>query len=91
MPSMHVSMAMLFALSISKISRAAAVGAWIFMGTIFVASVHLAYHYAVDGYVAIVATLAIWAVAKPLARMVAKGCEGSFGGSSGGVVRPVTT
>ena len=91
MPSMHVSMAMLFALSISKVSRAAAVGAWIFMITIFVASVHLAYHYAVDGYVAIVATLAIWALAKPLARIVVSGREGSIESAPGGAARPVTT
>jgi len=72
MPSMHVSMALLFALSISKVSRVAGACAWIFVGTIFVASVHLAYHYAVDGYVAAAATLAIWALAKPLAQVATR-------------------
>jgi hypothetical protein len=72
---MHVSMALLFALSISKVSKVSRVAgacAWIFVGTIFVASVHLAYHYAVDGYVAAAATLAIWALAKPLAQVATR-------------------
>ena len=91
MPSMHVSMAMLFALSISKVSKIAGVGAWVFVLTIFVASVHLAYHYAVDGYVAAAATLAIWTLAKPLARMVVRGRNGPFEGSRPGAIRPATT
>lgn len=91
MPSMHVSMALLFALAISKVSRVAGACAWLFVLTILVASVHLAYHYAVDGYVAIAATLAIWALAKPLARMVVRGRDGSFQGARPGPIRPATT
>jgi hypothetical protein len=90
MPSMHVAMAVLFALSISKVSRIAGVGAWLFVITILIGSVHLAYHYAVDGYVAIAATVALWALAKPLAKMVVRGRDGSFEGSRPGPVRPAT-
>jgi hypothetical protein len=84
-------MAMLFALSISKVSKVAGAAAWLFVLTIFVASVHLAYHYAVDGYVAAAATLAIWALAKPLARMVVRGRGGTFEGAQPGQIRPATT
>jgi hypothetical protein len=90
MPSMHVSMATLFALSMTRVSRLAGVGAWLFMLTILIASVHLAYHYAVDGYVAIAATVAVWALAKPLARMVVQ--RGSPSEAAGqGLIRPATT
>ena len=91
MPSMHVSMATLFALSISKVSRVAGIGAWLFMVTILIASVHLAYHYAVDGYVAIAATVAIWALAKPLARMVVRRSISASEGVRPGLIRPATT
>jgi hypothetical protein len=91
MPSMHVSMATLFALSMTRVSRIAGIGAWLFTLTIFVASVHLAYHYAVDGYVAIVATVAIWAVAKPLARMVVRGRGPSSEALQPGPIWPATT
>ena len=91
MPSMHVSMAMLFALSISKVSRIVGALAWLFVLTIFVASVHLGYHYAVDGYVAAAATLAIWALAKPLTKSVVRGRGGSFQGSQPGAIKPAAT
>ncbi|MCL6684579.1 phosphatase PAP2 family protein [Sphingomonas alba] len=91
MPSMHVSMAMLFALSISKISRAAGAAAWLFVATIMIASVHLAYHYAVDGYVAILMTLAIWTVAKPLSRMVVNRPADTFQQAQAGLIGTAAT
>jgi hypothetical protein len=94
MPSMHVSMALLFALSISKVSKVSRVAgacAWIFVGTIFVASVHLAYHYAVDGYVAAAATLAIWALAKPLAQVATRAPKQPFEQLQPTPTRPATT
>jgi PAP2 superfamily len=60
MPSMHVAQAFLFFLAARHISRRAAWIFGIFFAAIMVGSVHLAYHYAVDGYVAIIATAFIW-------------------------------
>ncbi len=63
MPSMHVSIAFLFAIFSWHISRGLGIMAGVYCALILVGSVHLGYHYAVDGYVAIFATLAIWWVA----------------------------
>ena len=60
MPSMHLSIACLFAILGWRISKAWGISATIFLALILVGSVHLGYHYAIDGYAAIVATLAIW-------------------------------
>lgn len=60
MPSMHVALAFLFFLAMRKLSRVAGwfFGAFCFL--IAIASVHLGYHYAVDGYVSIAVVSAIW-------------------------------
>ena len=60
MPSMHVSMAMLFWLAVRRVSPWAGKVFGAFFAVIWVASVHLAYHYAVDGLVSVIATFAIW-------------------------------
>lgn len=72
MPSMHVAMALLVALSIARLSRAAAIAGYAFFACIMVGSVHLSPHYAVDGYVSIAVTLVVWAVSGRLARMIAE-------------------
>lgn len=60
MPSMHVSKAFIFFLAMRHVSRAAAAALGLFVVIIMVSSVHLGYHYAIDGYVSIVLTLVIW-------------------------------
>ena len=67
MPSMHVAMALLFALAIRQYSRRLGYVFFAFFLVIMIASVHLSYHYAVDGYVSIIATLAIWKISAFLA------------------------
>jgi hypothetical protein len=60
MPSMHVSIAVLTALIGFRVNRW--VG-WLYTAfalVIFLGSVHLAWHYALDGYVSLGGTLVIW-------------------------------
>ena len=60
MPSMHLSIACLFAILGWRVSKAWGIAGTIFLILILVGSVHLGYHYAIDGYAAIVATMGIW-------------------------------
>lgn len=68
MPSMHVSIAVLSALAFADISKAFAVTMGIFAIIVQIGSVHLGFHYAIDGYLATVATLAIWFATKWMLR-----------------------
>jgi hypothetical protein len=72
MPSMHVSLAFLFFLAMRQVSKLAGIVFGLFAAIILIGSVHLAYHYAVDGYVSIVATWLIWTASRPLARRVGR-------------------
>jgi hypothetical protein len=60
MPSMHVAMAFLFWLAIRRVSPV--LGRWLFgfFLVTWISSVHLAYHYAVDGLVSIVLVGIAW-------------------------------
>ncbi len=69
MPSIHVSMAFLMALLGWRINRLLGAALTIYLGAILIGSVHLGWHYAVDGYAGTIGTYAIWrAVGWTLAR-----------------------
>jgi hypothetical protein len=60
MPSMHVGSATLLALFGWRLNRAAGIALTIFAVLIMLGSVHLGWHYAIDGYVAALGTTLIW-------------------------------
>lgn len=60
MPSMHVSMAFLFVLLGWRVHRLIGVLALLYCIAIQIGAVHLGWHYAIDGYVSMAATGAIW-------------------------------
>jgi membrane-associated phospholipid phosphatase len=60
MPSMHVSMALLCALVGRRVNRWLGVAYWLFIVLTMVSCVYLGWHYAVDGYAAILGTWLIW-------------------------------
>jgi membrane-associated phospholipid phosphatase len=62
MPSMHVSIAWLMALLGWRISRPVGWLLTAYCACIVLGSVHLGWHYAVDGYVSIILTSGIWFV-----------------------------
>jgi hypothetical protein len=68
MPSMHIAMATLFACVARAINRPLFIFAALFLIVMQMASVHLGWHYAVDGYASIVLTVLIWHVCGRLAR-----------------------
>lgn len=61
MPSMHNAITVLYALSLARASRALRIGAWAYVALIFVGSIHLGWHYAIDGIGAGLMMWAIWA------------------------------
>jgi hypothetical protein len=60
MPSMHVAIATLLALFGWHYSRLAGIMLTMFAVVIFIGSIHLAWHYALDGYVGALAAWMIW-------------------------------
>lgn len=67
MPSMHVSIACLLALLAAQFSWRWGLVGFLFLATIMIGSVHLGYHYAIDGYVSLLATPVIWRASRWLA------------------------
>lgn len=60
MPSLHVAIVTLYAISGWYVSRRVGVAMTLYAVVIFIGSIHLGWHYAVDGYVSIVLVAAIW-------------------------------
>jgi hypothetical protein len=69
MPSLHVGIAFLLVLATWKSARMLSYIALIYTTIILIGSIHLGWHYALDGYVAMLGTWAAWwAVGRLLAR-----------------------
>jgi hypothetical protein len=68
MPSVHVAVAVLFALLGWRTSRWLGWVFTVYAGVILFGSVHLGWHYAVDGYISIAGALVIWAAVGALPR-----------------------
>lgn len=62
-PSMHNSICMLYVLALRSARPLWRIGSIVFAGLIFVASVHLGWHYAVDGLLGWALMVAIWKAA----------------------------
>lgn len=60
MPSMHVALALWAALVFRSYLPRFQVFAWVWFAGIFIGSIHLGWHYAVDGIVAIFLTVIVW-------------------------------
>ena len=60
MPSLHVAIAVLNGIYLSHVNRYAAFAAWVFALVISIGSIHLGWHYAVDGYVSAAMVVLIW-------------------------------
>jgi len=69
MPSLHVAGATLFALLGWRTNRILGGVLTVFVALVLMATVHLGWHYAIDGYAAIVATLAIWSAVGAVIRL----------------------
>lgn len=59
-PSMHVTIASLMAMSLFSVNRKLGAIGWVYVVIIELGSIHLAWHYAIDGYLAIVFTTLLW-------------------------------
>ncbi|MBW7946899.1 MAG: phosphatase PAP2 family protein [Sphingomonadaceae bacterium] len=60
MPSMHNALAVLFALGGMRINRVLGWVMWIYAMLIWIGSIHLGWHYAIDGIAAVVLVVLIW-------------------------------
>ena len=60
MPSMHNGAALLFALAGWQINRKLGMALFVFTALIFIGSIHLGWHYALDGYAGFAVALFMW-------------------------------
>jgi hypothetical protein len=68
MPSMHLVMATLAAIPVWRLARFGRSVAILLVSVTLVGSIHLGWHYALDGYAGIVGAGVLWLVAWPIAR-----------------------
>lgn len=64
MPSMHCAIAFLYWVAVRRIHAGWGAFFGVFFFVTWISSVHLAYHYAVDGLVSLIAVAAIWALSQ---------------------------
>lgn len=70
MPSLHVALPILWSIAGWRVHRGLGTAFAIFAAITFLGSIHLGWHYAIDGYVAAAAVPAIWWLSAALARLV---------------------
>ncbi len=68
MPSLHNALAVLFACAAWHVSRPLGWLMTAYAGIVWIGSIHLGWHYALDGVVALVATLGLWKLSGVLVR-----------------------
>lgn len=68
MPSMHVAIAVLLALTGWHINRVVGIAYTLFAVVIFIGSFHLAFHYAIDGYLSAIMIAVIWWISGVIVR-----------------------
>jgi hypothetical protein len=66
MPSMHCAIAFLYWIAMRRVSPRLGAFFGVFFFVTWISSVHLAYHYAVDGLVSLLAVVAIWAASEQI-------------------------
>jgi hypothetical protein len=68
MPSMHNAASLLFALTGWQISRRLGIVLSVHCFAVYIGSIHLGWHYAIDAYVGWAVVLPIWFLSKPIAQ-----------------------
>lgn len=69
-PSMHVAITTVCALFLSELDKRWRIPAWSFVAIILVSSVYLGWHYAVDGYAAILLTVGLYQAVKAVPNLL---------------------
>lgn len=81
MPSMHVAIAALLAFYAGKFSRLMTLLFTVYCALVMVSSVYLGWHYAIDGYAAVIGTGLVWLACGPLVRRLHPDIAAGNGGA----------